>query len=279
MIKQKPLELSCAARLRLKLKCLDVAGRLLRSSVTYSGEYETWKAAQAAATGYEQQNILQRVAAATDKVVRGEAAFERDSVVFAEQEYVFPLLAALLRAAVDADRRPLAVIDFGGALGSSYFQCRSFFPLDWKFNWCVVEQEHYVIEGRKRFESEELHFCSSMREATASGKPHLVLLSSVLQYLESPEWILDECYESGACFMYIDRTALSAEERDSYTVQRVPASIYRASYPCRILSRARLVKHLDPCWEILSEFPSADGWAVAGRRYFRFGGMFLRRKP
>ncbi len=55
--------------------------------------------ATAAATGYDTDEILARVLAATRAVVAGQAAFERDSVLFAHQAYSYPILAALLRAA------------------------------------------------------------------------------------------------------------------------------------------------------------------------------------
>src|SRR3546814_6742160 len=70
-------------------------------------------------SGYSESAILDRVRTATRAVVAGEAAYERDSVLFDKADYPFALITALLRAAASADMR-LDVIDFGGSLGSTY---------------------------------------------------------------------------------------------------------------------------------------------------------------
>ena len=71
------------------------------------------------------QDILDKVLAATLKVKQGQAVFERDSVLFDEIEYSWPLLAGLMWAAASNGGK-LNVLDFGGALGSSYYQNRKF---------------------------------------------------------------------------------------------------------------------------------------------------------
>src|SRR5665213_1740940 len=69
------------------------------------------------ATGYDTSAIFDRVTAATEAAVKsGGNLFDRDSVVFDHPITPFPLLACLLRAAHLNDN--IAVIDFGGALGS-----------------------------------------------------------------------------------------------------------------------------------------------------------------
>jgi putative methyltransferase (TIGR04325 family) len=84
------------------------------------------------------------------RVRDGECAYERDGVVFEEVQLSFPVLAGLLRASA-ADAGRLAVIDFGGALGSSYYQCRKFLSLLPDLAWAVVEQENFVRCGREEF--------------------------------------------------------------------------------------------------------------------------------
>ena len=51
--------------------------------------------------------------------------YERDSVLFDTIRYSWPLLSDLLRAASE-DQNHLSVLDFGGSLGSSYYQNRVF---------------------------------------------------------------------------------------------------------------------------------------------------------
>src|SRR4051812_16031823 len=101
-------------------------GRRLLSSVapsqeiTFTGDYDSWEAAQKDSTGYNTEIILDRTCAALLKVKNGAAVFERDSVLFDQPQYSFGLMAGLLRAAMMNNGR-LSVLDFGGSLGTSYF--------------------------------------------------------------------------------------------------------------------------------------------------------------
>ena len=91
----------------------------------FSGDFASWEEAAHASPGYAAPVILEKTRAALLRVKNGDAAYERDSVTFATIDYEFPLLACLLRAATEHDNR-LSVLDFGGSLGSTYFQCLVF---------------------------------------------------------------------------------------------------------------------------------------------------------
>jgi putative methyltransferase (TIGR04325 family) len=96
-----------------------------RGSIRFTGDYKSWEDAQKNSTGYSSPEILEKTRAAVLKVKAGQAEFERDSVAFDRPQHEFPLLAGLLRAAAAANGC-LSVLDFGGSLGSTYFQSRKF---------------------------------------------------------------------------------------------------------------------------------------------------------
>lgn len=125
--------------------------------IRFEGNYSTWEAAAAQCTGYDAAPILAKVLDATLRVKRGEAAYERDSVLFDEIEYTSPVTEALMWAAAQSGGR-LDVLDFGGALGSSYFQNRAFLADLPQVRWSVVEQAHYVEAGREHIQDETLRF-------------------------------------------------------------------------------------------------------------------------
>ena len=133
-----------------------------RGMIRFTGDHPDWGAALSESTGYDAPVILERTRDALRKVRDGEVAFERDSVVFAEQDYQFPLLACLLRAALES-RGELNVLDFGGSLGSSYFQCRSFLPPLARLRWNIVEQAKHVECGRREFANEQLKLLRESR--------------------------------------------------------------------------------------------------------------------
>src|SRR5712691_3342391 len=90
-----------------------------------SGDYAAWEDAVHASTGYDSEVILEKTRTALLQVKNGQAVYERDSVVFDEVQYAWPLLAGLLWIATRSGGK-LDVLDFGGSLGSTYFQNRAF---------------------------------------------------------------------------------------------------------------------------------------------------------
>lgn len=250
---------------------------VLRRGIYFAGNYPDWETARANASGYDAKRILDAVKQAMLKVKNGAAAYERDSVIFDQVQHSFPVLAGLLRAAAD-DHNRLSVLDFGGSLGSSYYQCRDFLSILPSLQWSVVEQEHFVRCGQESFAGEELRFFGTIEECVRKAEPNVALLSSVLQYLESPTDILDALEASAVRYIVIDRTPFAQGNSDTITVQHVPPSIYAASYPCWIFGRQRFTERLSAKYEILAEFDSSDEEARAGHRRFGFGGMILRRR-
>ncbi|MES2937386.1 MAG: methyltransferase, TIGR04325 family [Pseudomonadota bacterium] len=241
--------------------------------------YPSWADAVAASAGYGTQDILQRVEAATQRVLAGEAAFERDSVAFARMELPFPLLAGLLRAAAERPdaAAPLRVLDFGGSLGSTYRQCRGFLPVLPRLHWAVVEQEHVVQAGRARYTTDELTFHRSIDDAAASHPPHVAIAASSLQYLPEPQAAFAALARTGARYILVDRTPLADAADDRVIVQQVPPSIYPASYPCWILSRTRLLRALGDGWEVLADYACANAPLRTDRGDATLHGWILRR--
>ena len=98
---------------------------ILLKGYGWYGNFATWDTAKKLTTGYECDNIVDQVKDSLLKVVKGEAAYERDSVLFNEAEYSWELVSSLLFIASFHDNS-LNIIDFGGSLGSTYYQNRFF---------------------------------------------------------------------------------------------------------------------------------------------------------
>jgi putative methyltransferase (TIGR04325 family) len=246
---------------------------LIRRGIRFEGNFADWKSAQSASGGYDHDDIVQRVFDAETKVRRGEAADERDSVLFDAVQFSLPVMAALARIAT-IRRTPLRVLDFGGAFGGMYRQYRAF-GLPVPACWNVVEQAGFV--GRSRtFETAELRFHLRIEDALSEGLPDVALFSSVLQYLERPNDILEKINAAGVAHVVIDRTPCHAGERDLLAVQHVPAEIYRASYPCWIFSRSRLLRTMKD-FKVIASFEDANGpWQGPGTK-FDLSGFILDR--
>lgn len=234
---------------------LLILHRIKNNKILFKGKFLTWAEAQKKCSGYDSKNILKKVLNATIKVKNGEAAFERDSIIFNEIEYVWPVLAGLMFVAAK-NRGILNVLDFGGALGSSYFQNHSFFKKLPEVKWNVVEQLHYVDAGKEYIQDNRLQFYKSIKDCLKENQPNVVLLSSVLPYLPDIDKLINEIKKIGSDLIIIDRTIVNDSDTDEIYIQHVPSSIYDASYPCRSLSEKLLINKFSDRYKLTSSFPS-----------------------
>ena len=243
----------------------------------FFGDYKSWADALCDSKGYADPDIVGKVLAATMKVENGEAAYERDSVLFDAPQYSWPVLAALLWAAsVNGNR--LFVMDFGGSLGSSYRQNRYFLSHVDPLTWNVVEQAGCVEAGKRHFEDERLRFYPSIADCLADNTPDVALLSSVVQYLPEPHALLDDIVRRGFRTIIVDRTPLVEGVRDRLTVQKVPPSIYDASYPAWFLERGRFLSHFRDGYEPAAEFDALAGEIDLGDVKARDKGFIFRKR-
>lgn len=233
---------------------LNFRWRFRKPSVYWSAPFPTWDAAAALCSGYDSDLIYKKVESATQAVFNGEAIYERDSVLFSKIEYSWPLLAALMT--VHATRKKLHVVDFGGALGSSYFQNKRFLDEISDVRWTVVEQSRFVEIGRAKFQGDILHFSESLAKASKSESIDIALFGSSLCYLPSPKEILDQVERLEIPFLIIDRTPFIDGPSDLYCAQFVKEPIYSASYPCRLFSEAKFSEMLYPRWRKIEDWYS-----------------------
>ena len=245
--------------------------RLVRAPI-YRGDFETWAEAQRASRGYADPAILEKAVAAAGAVRDGQAAWERDTVLFHEPAANAPLLRSLRRAAEAAGGK-LDVADFGGALGSTWWQHRAWLEDLKEVRWSVIEQPEFVVAGRREFTVGPLKFHATLDECSATGLPGVLLLSSVLPYLENPRTLLADIRARPFRHVIIDRTGFIARGRDRLTVQHVPAAIYEASYPCWFFDRASLLAEFASGWRVVEEWSTDDDTDIDAQH----GGLMLER--
>jgi putative methyltransferase (TIGR04325 family) len=220
---------------------------------SWHGDFSSWQSALANATGYGQDQILQKVKAATLKVKHHEAKYERDSVLFENIQYSWPLLAALMWVAAKRNGS-LKVADFGGSLGSTYFQNKLFLDDIKHLSWNVIEQPNFVACGIQSFQDARLQFFETLEDSiSASGNPDILVLSCVLPYLQDPYGFLRDCLRRSIPHIIVDCTYFNFEDRDRICVQTVRPEIYEASYPCWLLHYGRVVKLLETNYNISAE--------------------------
>jgi putative methyltransferase (TIGR04325 family) len=235
---------------------------LFKSGAEYSGNYSSWSSALGDCSGYADGLILEEVRKSAVSVLNGDALFERDSVLFYEFDCSWAVLSVLLKSALENEGK-LSVLDFGGSLGSSYFQFKHMIPDDVEVLWNVVEQKDFVSVGRREMKNDELKFYCDVSSALEHGSVDVLLLSSVLPYIKSPMDLLAELIDLRISYLLIDRTPCF-KDFSRLTKQTVPDSIYDASYPAWFLNKKELVNVLSKEYRIISLFDALGGQRKVG---------------
>jgi putative methyltransferase (TIGR04325 family) len=236
------------------------------------GKYSSWSKALEKCSGYNSHSILEKVTASALKVKEGSSAYERDSMLFDKTEYSFALLAGLMWIAAGNCGR-LNVLDFGGSLGSSYFQNKKFLDSLDEINWCIVEQPGFVKAGIKYFADNRLHFFHTIEECLDKFDIDVIVFSSVLQYMEEPFGLLEQVSNTGIPNMIIDRTPF-VHGSDRITVQMVNPRIYRGSYPCWFFNEKNFLTRIEKGYDLIAEFDALDQANIRSK----FKGFILRKK-
>lgn len=218
------------------------------------GNYPSWEDARKQTGGYDDASIVEKIKKAVLMVKNGEAVAERDSVILEKIEIQEEILE-FLRQISRKHKGELHVLDIGGSLGTSYFQYRNLLTDTHTLSWHVVEQKHYVGIGNAEIADERLHFYETIEEANKPAA-NVLLLSSVLQYIEKPYDLLKICLEFQVEYIIFDRTAFLDADAERITVQIVPEFIYKASYPAWFLNEQKFSGYFTENYELLSTFES-----------------------
>jgi putative methyltransferase (TIGR04325 family) len=219
----------------------------------FKGEYKDWQTTQNFSSGYDSETILNKTKNALLKVKNKEAVYERDSFLFDKIEYSWPVLASLLYAASNNDNR-LDLLDFGGSLGSSYYQNINFLDSLKELSWSIVEQKAVVKCGQKKFANKHLKFYNGIECCLSENSPTIALFSASLQYLPEPYKILDKLFRNNIKHILIDRLAVN-NKRSLITIQNVNPVIYKASYPLWIFKESELLNYfVKNNYELVADF-------------------------
>ena len=225
--------------------------------------FESWNDALLNSTSYNTSEIFQKSSNAARLVRDGKAPYERDSVLFDKVQYDWNLLASLLLIA--NIQKKLNVVDFGGALGTSFRQNKKFLDiLQIPKKWAVVEQSDFVQIGKSEFQTDTLVFLESLSEVNFDVD--VVLLGGSLCYIEHAYRVLDEIKNLSPKSILIVRTPFSDLSDDEISLQIVPKYIYDASYPIWTFSESKLLAYFSDNYFLFEQWEDslqADKDAIA----------------
>lgn len=206
-----------------------------KKAVSFQKKLSCFSEARQMCDGYEAETIFDKVKNAVLEVKAGNAYYERDGCLFYEKDYYLQLIAVLFTIFFDQEK--LNIIDFGGSLGSMYYQNKDMLiPFINNLTWNIVEQRHFVEWGGANLEDDILKFYYSVDEIEDCN---CVIFGSSLQYLEDYEEYLEKISQRKYKYIILDRTAVCDEEWFSIEVVHEP--IYEAKYPVHVFREDELI--------------------------------------
>lgn len=211
---------------------------ILKRRIILKNNYSSWNSALKNSNGYNYNLIFQKTKKSFEKVISQKAKFERDSVLFYESDPDKKLISIIRRL---YKKNKINICDIGGSLGSLYFQNIDFLDKK-KIIWKIVEQKHYVKYANRNINIKNLKFYCSIN-SVLKNKVDLVIFSSVLQYLEFPDKLLDKISKKKIKNLIISRTPFHTND-DVIKIQEVPKNIYKASYPVRVFNKNKFLKKM-----------------------------------
>lgn len=206
----------------------------------WSGNYASWQDASKECTGYSAGNILKQVESATLAAQQSENVYEIDGVIHkGKPRSASKLLTEIKQAAVG---NKIEVIDFGGSLGTTYYQLKKYMA-NYEIRWNVIEQNNFVECGKRLFQNDVLKFYETTDECMAAmpASNPCFLASGSLNYIEDPYAIIRSLSKHNFNTIILDRVSCSDSKVDKLTIQIVPPFIYEAIYPCWFLSSDKLI--------------------------------------
>lgn len=244
----------------------------------FIGFFTNWEDALKVSFGYDTKLIFEKVKQAALKVRDGKALFERDSVLYYDKIYNWSLLAILLKIASERNNR-LDLVDFGGSLGSVYFQHKEFLNCLKQIKWNIIEQEHFVTYGKKHFSNSELNFYYDLEECMKKETPDVLLASSFIEYVKDPFAIITKVMNAGFEYLIFDRTSFIEAIDHKILVQKVSPMIYDASYPLWAFNYHKFIRFFAKKYDLIISFDSychTDIFIDNFRLYWK--GILLRKK-
>ena len=257
----------------------QVLVNLLRGKpIKWHGPYSHWAEAKIKSSGYDSDSIINNIVKSLQASQCRPDIIERDGELVKSSEISWQLLSFILYIAATKNQE-IAIVDFGGGLGSTYFQFKKYLKVIKRLKWNIIEQENFVDAGKQSFQNDDLKFYNSFKDfSNNNDKPDLVIFSSVIQYLEDPYSTLLETIKLGPKFLLFDRTTLYQGD-SCIMLQENNFTSPKTSYPCWIINKDEIISYLKPHYRLVTEFNSylKNDFVVKGIKTSNYGFLFERK--
>ncbi len=237
------------------------------------GNYKTWKKAKKNSDGYEDKKIFEKVKKNFLLSRKLKNRYEQDSLIINKPRYsLSSSLGIILSAKV---LKKINIIDYGGSLGTIYFQYKKIIDNIQLIKWNIVEQDAFVNFGKKNIKDKKINFYSNLNECLLKQRPNVFFASSSLQYVEYPYKILKKVSNfKNIKFIIIDKSPFHPNV-ETIKIQHNPRSIYKQSYPVHIFNKSKMIKFMHK-----NHFQLIDSFECENMLFNvnYYGLIFIRKK-
>ena len=213
------------------------------------GEYQTWDKAVNASGEYSPDI---KTLIDNHKLYRANKSCVYNRLDSTNKVWAWCTLSGLQLAARECGNC-LKVLDFGGSLGSTYFQLTDFLSSINSLKWCVVDQKECVEAGKLHFADDRLEFFLSPEVAAEKYNFDVLVLGGVLQYLPSPHKTLSNLLRNDFKFVFLDRTPIYPGSDEKIKLQQTPLELGGDLHPIRLLSEEKLMNIFADSYSLLAQ--------------------------
>jgi putative methyltransferase (TIGR04325 family) len=168
---------------------------------------------------------------------------------------------------------PIHVLDIGGGLGEYFFLLQQNLP-NLKFEWLILETPALCeLAKTKQIATPDVSWTDSLIDS--SGTFDIVLLSSVIQYVEKPFALIEMAMQKAPLLIF-NRLPLSTNAHNLVCIQRPGLLETKGSYPVHILSEKLFFSYLSARGRIMSRWLVPEDVAVVRFRKVMNQGLTFR---
>ena len=231
---------------------------LFKLNYGFVGVYESFESALSNSKGYSDEIIFEKLKKSALKFLKGNYSFERDTVLFKKNEYNHPILQSLILT--KKNDKEINICDYGGSLGSLYFQNNS--AIKMKIKWSVIDLKNVVLFGKTNMTTDSLNFFHSVKKMYKVRSPNTLLMSGFIQYVNNPFIkVLSIIRDGRFDYIILDRVYFLSDSnlKTFISIQYASPKIYDSSYPCYLFNYKSFVNEFYKLnFEKISEWDSFD---------------------
>ena len=231
---------------------------------------KNWESAVSGSSGYQSPQTISTIEG-SDPVVT-KSIIKHDFLGSRYLQVASAILSGLNPEKLKS-QTTIRVLDIGGGLGEYFFLLRDNLP-NLKFEWLILETPALCeLAKTKQIATPDVSWTDSLIDSSRTFD--IVLLSSVIQYVEKP-FALIEMAMTKAPLLIFNRLPLSTNAHNLVCIQRPGLFESKGSYPLHILSEQLFVSYLLSRGHIMSRWLVPEDVAVVRFRKILNQGLTFR---